>query len=124
MPLTTSELEGIQDAFETETLQDTATIERRQGAPDGQGGKTNTWSVVATGVPARIGPGVEGSGGAEGSIAGRSGASTPIFVNLPAGQDVTLLDRITILGRVLEVVELDARRSWEFTCKCSCREVT
>lgn len=124
MPLTTDEITSIRECFETETLQDTATITRRSTSPDGQGGRNaDVWTVIAT-VIARIGPGVRGATGAEGTIADRVGASNPVFVNLPAETDVTLKDRVTILGRVLEVIGTDAPRSWEFTRQLICVEIT
>lgn len=123
MALSAVEIDSIREAFEDETLQDTAVISRPTKTPDGQGGKTSTWSVVAT-VPARIAPAIEGGGQAEGSMAGRAGASSSVFVNVPALTDVRLTDRVAILGRALEVVELDAPRSWEFTRKVTCREIT
>lgn len=128
MPLTDTEIAGIRECFEDETLQDTVTISRSALSPDGQGGKTAVWSDIAT-VIGRIAPGELGAGSAEGTIADRVGASTPIIVNVPAGTDITLKDRATFhdhqsgAQRVLEVVELAAPRSWEFTRKVTCREI-
>lgn len=123
MPLTTSEISSIRTCFEEETLQDTAVISRPTKTPDGQGGRTAAWADIAT-VPARIGPGQRGASSVEGTIADRVGGANPVIVNLPAETDVTLADRVTILGRVLEVVGSDAPRSWEFTRQLICVEVT
>jgi head-tail adaptor len=129
MPLTDTEISGIRACFESETLQDTVTISRRTDSPDGQGGKTGVWANIAT-VAGRIGPGQRGASGAEGSIADRVGGATPIILNLPAHTDITLRDRAafhdhqTAAVRVLEVVALDAPRSWEFTRQVTCQEIT
>lgn len=123
MPLTTDEISSIRDSIEDETLQDLATISRPTSTADGQGGKTAAWSVIATDVPARIAPPPRAAS-SEMEIAGRLGAATPVIVNLPALTDVTLRDRVTILGRVLEVVEMAAPRSWEFAREVICAEIT
>lgn len=107
MSLSTEDLAAVRteaNAF----LPDTAEIQRRTVVDDGAGGRTETWSTVAT-VRVRLAP---GGGGREGSTGSRVVAEAPYVARLPQGTDVREVDRLVISGVTYQVIAVEGR-SWE-----------
>ena len=102
-------------------LPDTCTISRVTETPSGDG-TSSSWSNVATGVACRVSP--LASGANENLSADQSIAAVSQWtIWLPAGQDVTVKDRIVVQSRVFEVARV-GNRSYEVIRECLCREIT
>jgi len=102
-------------------LPDTCTIQRYTESSTGDG-TTQAWSDLATGVSCRVSPlaaGASESLGADASLQ----AVAQWTVWLPAGQDVTVKDRVIYGSRTFEVARVGAR-SYEVSRELICREVT
>lgn len=119
MTLETHELEEMR-ADATEFLPDEAKILRRSGTGNTEwGGKgTGTWTEVAT-VRALL----TSSDQQEGQTAAGTVGVPRVVVNLPAGTDVRITDRIEIGGQVYEVVGLTAGDTWEILRQATVREI-
>lgn len=105
----------------TFALPDTATIQRYTETVTGDG-TSQSWADLATGVACRVSPLSAGASeqlGADASL--QAVAQWTIW--LPAGQDVTVRDRVVFQTRVFEVARVGAR-SYEVVRECICREVT
>lgn len=106
-------------------LPDSCLIER-PGTPtsDNAGGWTSTYAPLASAVPCRLAPGGLRSG--ETVVADRIDATNDWTVTLPALQDVTAKDRITVTVEetgamaVLEVDQADGPRSYEWLRRVGC----
>jgi head-tail adaptor len=109
-------LRGVQAQFRP----DTCTIQRYVETSTGDG-TTQTWSDLATGVACRVSPLASGAAEALGADASLQ-AVAQWTIRLPAGQDVTVKDRIVYGTRVFEVARVGAR-SFETDRECICREV-
>lgn len=108
--LSAADLAGMRDTLD-ESLPDTAIIQRKTRAGDGQGGGTETWAAVGT-VPCRVSP-VETRGDDE-SIAGdRTLQTVDYVITVPQGTDVRAVDRLVSGGVTYEVVKVKGPRSWE-----------
>lgn len=107
-----------------ESQLDTCTIERATQASDGQGGQTDTWTNLATGVPCRI---RRPNGGQETEIANRLTSAVSWVLVLTYSQDVTLRDRILVTSqapnRRFEVAAVLARDSVQVDCPVLCEEL-
>jgi head-tail adaptor len=99
---------------------DTCTIQRYAETSTGDG-TTQTWSDLATGVDCRVSPLASGAAEALGADASLQ-AVAQWTIRLPAGQDVTVKDRIVYGIRTFEVARVGAR-SYETDRECICREV-
>jgi hypothetical protein len=105
-------------------LPDLATIQRETSTPDGGGGQTTTWPVVATDVPCRLAPLGGGELARESSAVGdRITDQATAVVTFKAGTDVTVADRIVIAGKVFDVTLVKPRGAWELTRRVECREL-
>lgn len=105
----------------TFALPDTCTIQRYTETVTGDG-TSQSWSDLATGVACRVSPLASGASeqlGADASL--QAVAQWTIW--LPAGQDVTVRDRVVYSGRSFEVARVGAR-SYEVVRETICREVT
>lgn len=101
-------------------LPDTCSIQRYTETVTGDG-TSQSWSDLATGVACRVSPLASGTGealGADQSL--QSVAQWTVWV--PAGQDVTVKDRIVFGSRTFEVARVGAR-SYEVVRECICREI-
>lgn len=107
--ITTRELAALATDVAT-VLPTTATIQRASTASDGAGGRTRTFSTVAT-VSCRITPDAMGAREALGNDKVKD--TEPYRVAFPAGTDVRLADRVTISGLVLSVEAVRTPRSVE-----------
>jgi head-tail adaptor len=94
----------------TESLPDTAQVQRATRASDGMGGFTETWTTVAT-VPCRLAP--SDITPVEQVVAERVTDRVLWTITLPAQTDVTAADRIVVGARVFEVVGVLSPRSHE-----------
>lgn len=95
-----SELQRCRGALERALLAPAAlVIQRSIQASDGRGGKTATWSTVAT-VDAAISPNRLRTP-QEKLIAERPGVAALFDVRVPVGSDVRRNDRLVIGGRTL-----------------------
>lgn len=102
-------------------LPDLCTIQRYTETVTGDG-TSQSWADLSTGVACRVSPLASGTGealGADQSL--QSVAQWTVW--LPAGQDVTVRDRIVFGARTFEVARVGAR-SYETARECICREVT
>lgn len=108
-------------ALATQFRPDTCTIQRYTQTESGDG-TTQTWSDLATGVTCRVSR--IGNSGNEGMGAGEAiQAVGQRRIKLPAGQDVTVKDRIVTGGITYEVVDVP-KISNEVERTAVCREVT
>ena len=99
---------------------DTCTIQRATESVT-SGGVTQTWATLASGVSCRLSR--IGQGATEGL--GANGATTAVGqrrIKLPAGQDVTVKDRIVAGGVTYEVVDVQSVSN-EVETTAICREV-
>ena len=104
----------------TQFRQDTCTIQRATESVT-SGGVTQTWATLASGVSCRLSR--IGQGATEGL--GANGATTAVGqrrIKLPAGQDVTVKDRIVAGGVTYEVVDVQSVSN-EVETTAICREV-
>lgn len=100
-------------------LRDVCAIERRTRVSDGGGGFTDTWAPIATGVRCMIAP----DAGGEGETAGdRVVDESTHTVTLPAGQDITEADRITLAGATYEVTLVLNTGAWETLRRAQVKE--
>lgn len=90
------------------TLTEAATILRPTPALAADGGETVAWAPVATGVPCRVS---WSAGGGERALPDRTAEVIRAVVRLPVGADVTMRDRLVVLGTAFEVIEVRAPRS-------------
>lgn len=117
-------LRGIAEQF----LPDTATISRFTSTSTSDG-ITETWAPIASGVRCRVSPrettATEGLG--TGGAVVR--AVSPWLVTLPFGTDITVRDRITVLGsdrvdeRTFEATRID-ERTYEAHRDVQCELIT
>lgn len=101
-------------------LPDTAVVERPTDVSDGAGGQTRSWVTVAT-PKCRLAP--SGQTPNEREIAASIGAPALWIIQLPAATDVTVKDRLTVLGRRFEVVNIPGARSVEITRRVLAKEL-
>ena len=104
----------------TQFRPDTCTIQRATESVT-SGGVTQTWATLASGVSCRLSR--IGQGATEGL--GANGATTAVGqrrIKLPAGQDVTVKDRIVAGGVTYEVVDVQSVSN-EVETTAICREV-
>lgn len=106
-----------------ESLPDTCEIVRNDPEPDGAGGETDDWGTVAT-VACRISPLARSDRLAELEVAARITAIDAWEITLPAGTDVTALDRLLSGGRTFEVTSVLVPRSWEIGSRVLAQEIT
>ncbi len=101
-------------------LIETCTIRRGTEART-SGGTTVTWADLATDVPCSVQP----FGGASESDSQRGGllATSSWLVRLPAGQDVTVKDRIVVGDRTFEAQSVRAR-TFEVRRTVTCVQIT
>lgn len=102
-------------------LPDTCSIQRYTETVTGDG-TSQSWSDLATGVACRVSPLAAGASenlGADASL--QAVAQWTVWV--PAGQDVTVRDRVLYGSRTFEVARVGAR-SYETSRELICREVT
>lgn len=116
--LTASELAAMRSTL-TESLPDTAQVQRKTRVSDGMGGFTETWEVVAT-VACRVSP--SGLSSQERAVAERLGSSRVWTITLPAQTGVQTPDRITVGSRSFEVAGI-GNRSDEICRRVICVEV-
>lgn len=117
--LSAADLAGMRAAV-TDSLPDTAQVQRATRTPDGMGGFTETWTTVAT-VACRIAP--TGNAPAEQVVAERVTDRVLWTLTLPAATDVTAADRITVGSRTFEVVGVLSPRSYELCTRLVAVEV-
>lgn len=101
-------------------LIDTCTIQRSTSTRT-SAGTTVTWADLATNVPCSVQP-----GGVSGEASGARGgitAQADWVIRLPAGQDVTVKDRIVYGARTFEVQMVEAK-TFEVRRKVGCVEIT
>lgn len=110
-------LRALSDQF----LPDTCTIQRGTETSSGDGTSVS-WSDLATGVACRVSPLASGASEALGADQSLQ-AVAQWTVWLPAGQDVTVKDRVVYGSRTFEVARVGAR-SYEVIRELICREVT
>lgn len=104
----------------TQFRPDTCTIQRATETVT-SGGVTQTWATLASGVSCRVSR--IGQGATEGL--GANGATLAVGqrrIKLPAGQDVTVKDRIVTGGVTYEVVDVQSISN-EVETTAICREV-
>ena len=100
------------------TLPDTCIIERRALVADSIGGRTESWAAAGT-VACRLSPsgGPSATGGSEQERAGQIAAIADWTVTLPAGTDVTEVDRLSIGSVTYEVSAIRSTRSDEISTR-------
>lgn len=108
----------------TSALPDTATIYLPLVEPDGAGGTVDTWLPTSDPIPARLSPVASTATGQERVIAARVGATAGWIITLPALTVINRAERIEMLGRTFEVLDVTTTRSWEVSCRVLCSEVT
>lgn len=107
-------------SLSNEYLPDTCTIQRYTETVTGDG-TTQSWADLAAGVACRVSPLASGTAeslGADASL--RAVAQWTVW--LPAGQDVTVRDRVIFGSRTFEVARVGAR-SYEVIRELICREL-
>jgi head-tail adaptor len=104
----------------TESLPDTAQVQRATRAPDGMGGFTETLTTVAT-VPCRLAP--SGNTPVEQVVAERVTDRALWTLTLPAQTDVAATDRVVVGARTFEVVGVLSPRSDELCTRLVAVEV-
>lgn len=117
--LSAFDLSGMRSAL-TLSLPDSAGITTRTLAADGYGGSTATWSAATT-VACRVAPMPLSAGERE-----QAGAEMVVqnwLITLPASTVVSVKDRVTVGSRTFEVLDVDARRSYELHTALRCQEV-
>ncbi len=120
--LNEGELEAMRETVEG-SLPDTCTIKRKAVTDDGQGGQTEAWSDLATGVACRLSP-LSSQIDNEGEVEDRVATTKFRLVTLPASQDIKVEDRVIVGGQTLEVRGLRDPRSWQLSRRVECLEVT
>lgn len=108
-------------ALSEQYLPDTCNIQRGTETTGGDGTSVS-WSDLATGVACRVSPLAESASEALGADASLQ-AVAQWTIWLPAGQDVTVKDRLVYQGRTFEITRVGAR-SYEVIRELICREVT
>ena len=97
-----------------------ASISRPTLTVDALGGRSRSWAVVAASVPCRLVP----SRSADERIeADRDTGRVSATLELPAGTDIGRADRVTVAGRVFEVLGVEAR-TLELVRRCPVVEVS
>ena len=108
-------------ALSEQYLPDTCSIQRGTETTSGDGTSV-TWSDLATGVACRVSPLASSASEALGADASLQ-AVAQWTVWVPAGQDVTVKDRVVFGSRTFEVARVGAS-SYEVIRELICREVT
>lgn len=104
----------------SQSLPDTAQVQRVTRQSDGMGGFTETWATIAT-VACRVSP--SGNMPAEQAIAERVQDRVLWTLTLPAATDVAAADRIVTGARTFEVIGVLAPRSYEIATRVVAVEV-
>lgn len=107
--LSADDLAALQ-ATQEAALPSTCTITRRSLLPDGQGGYTETWATLAASVACRMSALRNPT---EQVVGERFVGKTLWQLTLPAGQDVTHEDRVTVEGLAYEVAGINSGGAWE-----------
>lgn len=107
--LSTADLDAMRTTL-TESLPETAQVQRATRIDDGMGGFTETWMTVAT-VACRVGP--RDITPTEQIVGERIQDRVLWTLTLPAGTSVLAADRIMVGSRTFEVVSVLAPRSYE-----------
>ncbi len=104
-------------------LPDRATIQRPVNTPDGGGGFTQTWPVLAEDVPCRLSPvgGGENNDRADGGE--RISDEAEVIITFEASTDVANPDRLLIAGRLYDVLLVRRRGEFELTRRVEAREL-
>jgi SPP1 family predicted phage head-tail adaptor len=118
--LTDGEISQMRTQLER-TLPDTAVIQRRTLASDGQGGSVETWAPIGT-ASCRISP-VNLRGDLERERADSMAEERPRVVTLPADTTIEGRDRIVIADTTYEVTHVDGPRSYELARRVDVVEV-
>lgn len=120
--LTNADLAMIQTQAEQNILPDTCLILRAAFTTTSQGGQSQAWSTLASGVACMVDA---GQGGSEfQTSADRVMSAGGFVIALPYNQDVTETDRIqvtTLSGRTFEVTSV-SKDSWLMVTTCGCEE--
>lgn len=96
----------------TASMTDTAQVLRATSVPDGEGGQTETWTVVAT-VPCRVA--AADITPMERDLATQVLPRTLWRISLPAQTQVTSQDRLAIGTWVYDILGVLAPRSYELS---------
>ena len=97
-------------ATQASALPGTCSISRRSMATDDQGGYTETWADLATGVACRL---VVMRAPTEALVAARFANMELWQLTLPVGQDITHNDRVVVSGVTYEVAGINSGGEWE-----------
>lgn len=100
-------------ATQAAALPSTCTVMRKAQTPDGMGGFTETWGTLASGVACRLAVMPLMGRSNEDVVAQRWAGQQVWQLTLPAGQDVTHDDRVTIDGIAYDVVGVKSAGAWE-----------
>ena len=110
--LTDEELAGMRETLDL-SLPDTALIKRATSVSDGRGGRTQTWTTVAT-VACRVAPDTTR---AESLVSGVVVSVQRWMLTFPSETSVRPDDRIVVATRTFEVVDVRSTRSYEVSCR-------
>jgi head-tail adaptor len=120
--LTNADLAMIQAEAEANILPDSCSILRATFTTTSQGGQSQSWSTLASGVACLVDSGRGGSEFQTGADRVMPGGGFEIAV--PYDQDITEKDRIqvtTLSNRTFEVTGV-AKDSWLMLTSCACEE--
>ena len=105
------------------TLPDTCQVLRGTVTPDGRGGQTVIWAQHGTDVPCRVEAYMGRKGGTEADVQSRFEGITYWRLSVPAGTDVTVMDRLQIStqgNRTFEVNAVGGPVSYEVVRRVFC----
>jgi SPP1 family predicted phage head-tail adaptor len=108
--LTSGEITAMRDVCE-DAFPDTCTIKRNAPNYNGLGGRTNTFTTLASGVACRMTP----MSGDESLFAGASRHQALWRLDLPYNTDIRATDRVTIGSATYDVVHVSITRSWNLS---------
>lgn len=89
-------------------------IQRKTATPDGMGGQSDRWTEIAA-VLCFIAPAQAGPGTPEAIAQERLEQQSRFAIRLPAGQDITIRDRIQAAGTTYEVADVAGPRTIEIS---------
>ncbi len=120
--LTDADLVGMRSAV-TDSLPDTAVIQRGTVHSNHGGGGTTAWVATGT-VACRLSPISAAGFGAERVIADRLAEDANWLITLPQATTVDTDSRVVISSETFEVLALHEPRTWELCTRVEANQVT
>lgn len=110
--LTADELAGMR-AVQAAALPGTCDIVAKTALSDGMGGRTESWSTVASAVACRLSPMRALGANVEAVVMERFQGRSLWQLTIPITQAISHTDRVVVAGTMYEVVEARDGAQWE-----------